>query len=92
MGLPRYSGSCMPAMSNISFMGGIDFISPERKFAVAPLSPFWPSHTVTLSIFTPFIASTCMRISCSILSASMSLSASLGSPPAALTISAIPTA
>ena len=85
----------MPAISNISFIGGMDFIIPDRKFAVAvfPSAPvFPPSQTVTLSILRFFIASTWIFVSSSSLSAIMSLIASFESPPADLTISAKPSA
>ena len=84
----------MPAMSNISFMGGMDFIRPETKPAVAVLPSFCspPSQTVTLSILMPLTASTWMRMSSSILSASIRRTAWSASPPAAATICRRPSA
>ena len=84
----------MPAMSNISFMGGMDFIRPETKPAVAvlPSLPSPPSQTVTLSILMFLTASTWMRISSSILSASIRRTALSALPPAAETICRRPSA
>ena len=50
----------MPAILNISFSGGMLYIRPEIYPAVAllPSLPSPESQTVTLSIFTPLMAST----------------------------------
>ena len=86
-------GSESPAILYISSSGGSDFNRPERKFAVEvlPSLPSPPSHTVTLSIFTPEMALTCSATIVSSLSA-MSRRTASGAVPALLTRASIPSA
>ena len=81
-------------MLNKSFNGGTDFIIPEIKLAVDvfPLPALLPSQTVILSIFIFLTASTCVFTNSGNLSVINIITALSGSPAAAFTICAYPSA